>query len=305
MRKLIWCCLAAGVLAAGGFLSLAYYACCCPGSLVGRSMQVIAEASIALQPLSGLLSMSAHAGQANTAAHESSPPSEECIPDEPQPVAPEPKEEEAVAVQKEAECWSPHESESDAVAIAPIVINEDDPMPHEEAAPAVPASLEEAGEMRRQEVPPKGCPIVMPYCRDDEDEAAPPPAMPRAEAGEDSEHTVFKAWMELFEESKEDGKDITPTVEQLPPPTEAVPQTGPKCQEDSHLHEHYPGCPRTTCPYRSKGKEESSEEPPHPRKKPSHDKDMEEECPRTKGVDTMEYRKSDAGLNEYGPGPLH
>src|SRR5262249_49475069 len=95
------------------------------------------------------------------------------------------------------------------------------------------------------------------------------------------------------------------------------PQAEPKCQEDSHLHEHYPGCPRVTSPYTSKsnrsytptrksGTEEASEEPPPEGKKTPRvkvGKTKEEELPEPK-IDTMEYRKSDAGLNEYGPGPL-
>ncbi|GEM_PF-4781573 len=295
MRKLIWCCLAAAVLMAGSFLSLAYYACRCPDSVVGRSMQVIAEASIALQPLNGLTSLAARANQAYAAAaHETTPPNEVCIPDEPQPVAPE-------LVQEPGEGIRPATpgTEREFAEAAPIVIDEDDPMPRETADPVVAAPIEVA-EIQKQEIPLKGCPVVMPYCRDEDDEAVPPPAMPRTETGEESEESVFKAWIELFKEGKENKKDKSSVVEQLPSPAEEEPQAEPKCQEDSHLHEHYPGCPRTTCPYRSKGKEESSEEPPHPSKK-LH----KEEDPRTKGVDTMEYRPSDAGLDEYGPGPVH
>jgi hypothetical protein len=331
MRKLIWCCSAAAVLATGSFLSLAYYACCCPESVVGRSMQVIAEASIALQPLNGLTSLAVRANQAHAAAQETTPPIEECIPDDPQPVAAEPAQEPVKLIGQvspvagrefvEAADATPRINKFEPDA-APIVIAEDEPMPREEAAPVVPAPVVVA-EMQKQEIPPKGCPIVMPYCRDEDDEAAPPPAMPRADGGEESEQTVFKAWIELVTEGKESKKDKSPAVEELPPPTEEEPQADPKCQEDSHLHEQYPGCPRTTCPYRSKGKnltpppaatflpynfikgkEESSEEPPQPGKKPHHEKDKEE-CPRTKGVDTMEYRPSDAGLDEFGPGQVH
>lgn len=318
MRKLIWCCSAAGLLATGSFLSLAYYACHCPDSLVGQSMQVIAEASVAMQPLSGLTSMAVRTNQANAQANETAAPIDERIPDDPQPVA---------SVRKE-EGFINHIDAEDA---APIVIGEDDPMPGEEVAPFGAAPIEMAG-MEGQEVPPKGSPLVMPHCEDDEDEPALPPKMPHADAGDSSketEHNVFKAWMELFEE---DADTQSPTVEELPAPKEEEPQTEPKCQEDIHRHEHYSGCPRTTCPYsgknhtepppaatylpynfnnrskvKKKGSEESSEEPPHPKKKPhpSNECKDKEECPRTKGVDTMEYRKSDGGLDEYGPGPWH
>ncbi|HTU20232.1 MAG TPA: hypothetical protein VMG10_19365 [Gemmataceae bacterium] len=305
MRKLIWCCLASGLLAMGSFLSLAYYACRCPDSLVGRSMQVIAEASVAIQPLSGLTSLAVRSSQANTPAHDPAGSIEECIPDDPQPVAAERKED------VDLTAHVPDEIEPDA---APIIIGEDDPMPRGVEAPLVPPPID-VDALDGQEIPPKGCPVVMPYCRDDDEEPATPPKMPRADSGDDKktkkiEQSVFKAWIELFEESSE---DKAPAVEELPMPKEEEPQAEPKCQEDSHLHEHYSGCPRTTCPYTgksrpsAKGSEESSEEPRHPNKKPKQSKDCKdkEECPRTKGVDTMEYRKSDAGLDEYGPGPLH
>ena len=172
----------------------------------------------------------------------------------------------------------------------------------------------------------------MPYCQDDGEEPITPPIMPNADGGEakpagvnekkthasseDSENTDFTEWRKLFE--AETKKEKSPTAEELPAPTEEEePQAEPKCQEDSHLHEHYPGCPRVTCPYTGKsypacepakkpGSEESSEEPPHD-KKPHHGKGRKNkaECPCEPSVDTMEYRKSDAGLNEYGPGPLH
>jgi hypothetical protein len=306
MRKVIWCCSAAGVLAAGSFLALAYYACRCPESFVGRSMQVIAEASVAMQPLYGLTSMAVRTSQANAQANETVTPIDESVPDDPQPVAleqpeklPEPKE----------------LVEADA---APIVINEQ--IFDVDESPVIPTPKEMA-EMLGQEIPSKGLPLVMPHCREDEDESATPPKMPRADAEEAMKHTVFKEWMELFQESKDDKHA---SAEELPPPTEEESQADPKCQEDRHLHEQYPGCPRTTCPSpdknhvgkqlnrvwkldsktKKKGSEESSEEPRQPSMKPHSGKDKED-CPRTKGVDTMEYRKSDAGLDEYGPGQIH
>ncbi len=327
MGKVIWCSLAAGALAAGSLLSLTYYACCCPDSVVGRSMQVIAEASVAMQPLTGLTSMAIRTNHANAPATETATPIDECIPDDPQPVAIE-RQEEALQAQKEEGFISGlHKVEPDA---APIVIHEDEPMPREEGMPAPPAAIVlnernfEMAEMQGQEVPPKGGPTAMPYCRDDEDEPATPPKMPRSKDGAGVEDNIFKAWIDLF---REGNKEKAPEVEELPPPVEEEPRAEPKCQEDSHLHEQYPGCPRTTCPFsgkdrmekyykrvweldsklKNKGSEESSEEPPHSGEKPHQSKDCKdkEECPRTKGVDTMEYRKSDAGLDEYGPGPVH
>ncbi|HEY7330424.1 MAG TPA: hypothetical protein VH592_22480 [Gemmataceae bacterium] len=306
MRKVIWCCSAAGVLTAGTFLSLAYYACCFPDSLVGRSMQVIAEASVAMQPLNGITSMAMRTCQANTPAHSTATPIDECIPDDPQPVMLEQREQ------------LPQPKEVGEPDAAPIVINENNF--ELDTVPVVPAPKDLA-DMQGQEIPPKGTPLVMPYCREDDDGPTTPPKMPRAEADQAMKHTVFKAWMELFEEGKGNKSAV---VEELPPPIEEDPQAEPKCQEDRHLHEQYPGCPRTTCPYskkddmeqyykrvwdlnfrtKKKGGEESSEEPSQPGKKPQHEKDKGA-CPRTKGVDTMEYRPSDAGLDEYGPGQIH
>jgi hypothetical protein len=190
-----------------------------------------------------------------------------------------------------------------------------------------------------QEIPPNGCPIIMPRCHDDDELPVTPPKMPHADekvqkpAQTDAKKTdsdigegaysLFKEWMKVFAEGKEDKSG---TVEELPPPAEEEPQAEPKCQEDSHLHEHYSGCPRVTCPYSGKyemqkqdkrtwdidpkikkrGKEECGEESSQPGKKPQPGKDgkSKDQPVRTQGVDTMEYRPSDGGLNEYGPSPI-
>lgn len=336
MRKLIWCCSAAGMLAAGGFLSLTYYACCYPQSLVGRSMRTIAEASISLQPLSGLSSLALQANQAGDLP--TTPGSaEECVPDDPQPMAAEPVPQPEVSIAKD-------ELSKDDEQAAPIVIHEDDPMPREDAVQAARATIDIAG-MRDQELPANASPLVMPYCQDDGEAPVTPPVMPYADAddvqpahaiakkkagdnSEESEDDAFKAWKGLLKptsDRKFNDKynkrawDIDPhagPAEELPFPTEEEEsQTEPKCQEDSHRHEHYSGCPRVTCPYTGKsypatvpakkmGKEESSEEPPTQGKKSSEGKKGKNETPPNQGVDTMEYRPSDAGLNEYGPGPI-
>jgi hypothetical protein len=336
MRKLIWCCSAAGVLAAGGFLSLTYYACRYPQSLVGRSMQTIAEASISLQPLSGLSSLALRTQQANDLS-QTPGAAEECVPDDPQPIAAEP------ASQPEA-MIARNETTKDAEEAAPIVIHEDDPMPRENAVQAPPSTIDFAG-LNGQELPANAAPLVMPYCQDDGEATVTPPVMPYADAddakparavakkkaggaGEESEDDAFKAWKGLLKPTSDRNFnekyykrawDLDPhsdPAEELPyPAEEEEPQAEPKCQEDSHRHEHYSGCPRVTCPYTGKsypatlpakkrGQEESSEEPPTSSNKSSHGKSGKNETPRTQGVDTMEYRPSDAGLNEYGPGPI-
>jgi hypothetical protein len=321
MRKLIWCCSAAALLSAGSFLSLAYYSYCCPHSLVGRAMQTIAEVSIAMQPLSGLTTLAFGTHHANAPAGSI----EECIPDEPRPIEPEPAHEQAECFVQECPVTERAFREMDA---APIVIDEDEPMPPVvvDAPPLALMPIEQV-----QELPASDSQIFMPYCKDDEEQ----PVMPNAAdgdetkseaAGEEADASVFKEWMELFESNK--GEKI-PTMEELPPPAEDGMKSDPNCQEDPHRHEQYSGCPRVTCPYtgktpppaatflpydypsckpeKKKGAEESSEEPAQPSKKPHRRKGCKskDECPRTQGVDTMEYRKSDAGLNEYGPGPQH
>lgn len=297
MRKVIWCGSAAGLLAAAGFLSLAFYACRCPDSRVGRAMQVLAEASIAMQPINGLTSLALHTSNANTPT--ASAGEEECVPEEPQPIAAEPKPKDAAL---------PQEAEAEA---APIVIAEDDPLPH--GINDWQAGLVE--KVPAEEVAPKGGPIVMPYCQDDEEPTPPSTEKSKADdSGADAEKAGFEEWMKLFKGAKEEKR---PSAEQLPAPTEEEePQAEPKCQEDNHLHEHYSGCPRVTCPYTGKsypshapafqsGQEEDSEAPPQEEKKhPPRKAGKGEELPAPH-VDTMEFRKSDAGLNEFGPGPLH
>ena len=309
MRKLLWCCSAASVLAAGGFLSLTYYACRNPDSMLGRGMYAVAEASISMQPMSGLASLVAQANRHN-APVEAGGSVEECVPEDPQPVAIEVAE----IPKNEIE--------------AEIIIHEGDPMPCEQVVQAASATIDMDGV---QELPAANCPIVMPSCQDGNEQPMTPPRMPLADEGvdkpvaakekkadkshEESEAGVFEAWKKVFES----GAEKSSTAEMLPAPTEEEePQAEPKCEEDCHRHEQYPGCPHVTCPYTGKsypsctpskntGKEESSEEPmEHPKKphtgKSSTDKD---DGPHPAGVDTMEYRKSDAGLNEYDPGRVH
>lgn len=339
MRKLIWCCSAASVLAVGGFLALTYYACRCPSSLVGRSMQAIANTSLIMQPLSGLTSLALRTSQANSPAQETIAADEECIPDDPQPIAIETVQELDQDLDQDL-AQATRGNDIEFRAADPIVIHEDVPMPQE--IPPRPSPPVDMTGMQTPAMLANGCAIVMPYCQDDGEEPTTPPIMPGAEdengepivvdekkaddLSEDSEDTTFKEWMNLFEAGTE---DTPPSAEELPAPTEEEEDLEePKCQEDSHRHEHYPGCPPVTCPYtgklhcdqlKLKGGEESNEEPPHGRNydilggprphgkkrhsgKSSEDKD---ECPRTQGVDTMEFRPSDGGLDEYGPDPVH
>jgi hypothetical protein len=312
MRKLLWCCSAVGVLAAGGLFSAVYFACRCPDSTLGRFVYAAATVTYTLQPIHSLASMVDRANEATVAVSQDTLAGsvEECIPPDPQPVAPEPAPQIVAAVDEMP-------MEKPEPEPAPIIIHEDEPMPRAEVLEAPPSTIDIAG-LQGQEMPDSACPMVMPYCVDD-DEPAPRPNMPYAEAdkkqadGSDvSEDDAFKAWMKLFDEKGKGEK--TTTGEELPAPHEE-PGPASKCEEDIHRHEQYPGCPYVTCPYTGKsypsrapmkkaGKEESSEEAPPPKHSPRHDRGEKEGHPRTQGVDTMEYRPSDGGLNEYGRGPL-
>src|SRR5215472_14397401 len=61
MRKLFWCGSAAGVLALGSLFTATYYAYCEPDSFVSRCITTAANASLAVQPVTGLASMVAQA----------------------------------------------------------------------------------------------------------------------------------------------------------------------------------------------------------------------------------------------------
>lgn len=312
MRKLFWCGSAAGVLTLGGLFSAAFYGCCYPDSTVGHCLHKAASASVALQPVSSFAAMMARASQHAIDPQETAAVtggSEECIPDDPQPIAPETSELRGEQLTLNDE--RPHAD--------PIVIREEVPAPAE-LSPQVPATIELAGRPSVPDVPDHVCPLVMPYCSDDEETPAVKPVMPLAEedqpkaAAEESEEKDFKEWMKLFKKSDKESKAAV-AAEELPPPQEN-PHSEPKCEEDSRIFEHYSGYPHTTCPYTGKtypstagkkmGKEESSEEPPvlHRTKKHSFKGKDKESSPHTEGVDTMEYRPSDGGLNEYGTGPL-
>jgi hypothetical protein len=313
MRKLFWCCSAAGVLVVGGMFSVSYYASQNPESAMGHCLATAANTSIVIQPVVGLGSVVARATHHVRKPHETENTTgsiEECVPAEPEPIEPE----------------------KTGVHVPPaIIIPEDDPPPREEDL--VPPAVAEPPQLRDQDLADTACPVVMPYCIDDDDPML-RPTMPYADgeknanALKDSTDDAMKAWKEFFKgESPVD--DSGSSEESKAPPAEK-PSTEPKCQEDSHMHEHYPGCPSTTCPFTGKsypsGKsdkkfleqyhkrvwdfEETSEEPPQTPKEhgkkaaPGKGCDGKNSCPRTQGVDTMEYRRSDGGLNEYGPGPF-
>jgi hypothetical protein len=312
MRKLIWGSTIAGVATASSFLSLAYYACSYPDTAVGRGMFAVADVSLAIHPLHGMYNTtqvppSDRAGGA-----------EECIPEDPKPVVEEKVQNlggEIARVQEN-------------IGIeADIVIPEENLAQGTQAAQGGEAGVD--AEVA-SELPAGNGPLPMPKCQEGAEQAAKPPRMPyadegvertadakkKAEPSKEEQATVFEAWKSLFES----GESKSSNTEVLPYPMEEE-EAEPKCEEDPHRHEQFSGSARTTCPYtgksypsvpsKSAGKEESSEEPPaQPRKSRAFQNDKtkaKDDVPHAAGVDTMEFRKSDAGqnLNDYGPGPIH
>jgi hypothetical protein len=182
------------------------------------------------------------------------------------------------------------------------------PLPEE---PSEPESTQASGPA----VPEKTYPPLMPYVTDD----GTPLRMPYADENEDGDAGQAGTdsddgtswWKRLFHMRAPEGR--VPGGEE---PSEADGTSD--FREDGHYHEHYPGCPYTgRChpdssarPDRKRnGKGEVGEEqeppaePETPGKRP-HSKGCPagEVCPRHPEVDTMEFRPSDRGLNEYGPG---
>jgi hypothetical protein len=326
MRKLIWCCSAIAVLSAGGLFAVTFYGCRHPGSLVGRCLAAAIDASVLVPPVNGIapVILQASCCSGTTECVTRTAHLENCVPTEPQPLeqlCPEP-----VALP----------TENVAAAPAPIRIDEEDDrdLKRDLAFPidpeAAPAVVDPEVPMNRTE-PTAGTPstidlhkglrvagdtkpasefdfndsqicsendlnysAIMPYCADDERPST--PVMPYAT---DREVPVPQA--QSSEES-----------ELLPMP-----------QEDTASAEHSACCPWTGCKMTSRcspacdhrqtetkcktslrhwtthkaGAEEDNEAPAGDTSKQGKDK------PHPQGIDTMEYRPSDGGLNEFGPGP--
>jgi hypothetical protein len=313
MRKWVWCCTAAGVLAAGGVCAVARYACC-PASALYRGLAVYAAT---LHPLARL-SMAAGQCARGPVVAETAPQADldddDDVPPEPTPVSPEADDAASAIV-----CGP-----------APIVIHEEEPPPaegsealdpnewHATGVLCPPATVEQAGYTQPvQEPANKGsaCPMVMPYCTDEEAPLTAVPAMPHADDMPLSTFsaTLFRYWLSGLGEPKED-KGGEETAEPAPA------DEPPNCQEDAHYHEHYSGCPYTgyhlpsqRCPVTPAGaaparrdRDECGETPAPKKHKVNYPRKSGrgEECPKHPDVDTMEYRRSDGGLNEYGPGPF-
>ena len=199
MRKMFWCYTAAGVLTAAVLLSASYYACSHPETTIGRCLTTAANASVAMQPATSIVSTIEKTLHHVINPHETATTagcSEECVPDDPQPIAPEPAVEliDAGVIEMPA-----HEGEEGP---APIIINEDEPIQRvEEAERRLRPSISTTCRARNRR---RGLSMVMPYCTDEEPMSK--PTMPyadgqtkQADGSETSDEGVFKAWMKLYQ----------------------------------------------------------------------------------------------------------
>jgi hypothetical protein len=313
MRKLIWCGAAVGVLLAGGLFVTWQYARAHPDSPAGRFVIATSGVAVFLNPLAGAGPLVEHV------IHHWAPASgsEECVEiapgdearwhEEPVSVGKEGGEREVMKLEMAGVLELP--ATAPPAGPAPIVIPEDDTPPappadeNADLAPLAAPGIDLNNEVNL---------VVMPYCEDDR--APAPTHMPYADEGAEPtgaaeapparpKHECLKAFfMKLFEKKGDQSGTAEGTEEG---------------EGDYHRYhpDHHPGCPSNYCPYtgrcypepatppkKAHGGEEKSESPKgHPAK---HHKgcDKDEGCPVHPDVDTMEYRKSDGRLDDYGPG---
>jgi hypothetical protein len=306
MHKLFWCCTAAGVLAAGGVYTAVRHGCGCE-TVLTHSAAAATAATRMMHPLVGLGVAAGRClrGHGTEETLTQAAPDEGAAPDEPVPAP--------IVIPEEEPAAAGH------LRIPEVEIS--DQLGKGETAPeggvCVPGNSYQAGGIELA-APPTGappCPMVMPHCTDEEAPACLVPPMPYAdEEPAVGGNPLSNFWMGLFGQAKEDGG-----IEETAEPARI--DDAPNCQEDAHYYDHYSGCPYTgyhlpshRCPVtpieaepaRRPGQDECSEEPASKKHKVHHSGPgaENEECPRHPDVDTMEYRRSDGGLNEYGPGPF-
>ncbi len=314
MRKLFWCCTAAGVVAAGGIYTAARQGCC-PQAVASTA------ATAGLHFFHPLARLGVTAGRfaRGPAAEETltrAARDEGEVPDEPRPVQAElvrrpapiviAEEEPALDRPLNPEACEPARPEC---AVAPMATGKLCPPATVNGNPGQAPAVE----CRTEDQAPT-CPMVMPYCTDEEATAETAPPMPRADeepAFGANAKVQFPFWVEGRKAGKEEQQTNGP----------ARGDDTPNCQEDEHYYEHYSGCPYTgyhlpsqRCPgtpidpepTKRPNQDECSEESAPRKHKVNHPgKSVEsEECPVHPDVDTMEFRRSDGGLNEYGPGPF-
>jgi hypothetical protein len=222
---------------------------------------------------------------------------------------------EAVPLPQAFAFGQPTDEESRELPPAPIVIQEEDP-PGVEASEAGPAHMctgaavgsSPASAICGNEHLP-GCPMEMPYCTDEDAPLAEELPMPRIESTQTPSQPI-PFWIGFFGSSAQDicESSKTPGSQQ------------PRCEVDLQYFEDLCGCPAaapaqakraklatpTVAPQKNRGQDECSEQACPKIHKVNHPGSPFpfEEAPKRPDVDTMEYRKSDGKLNEYGPGPF-
>lgn len=259
MRKLFWCWAAGGVFAATGWY-LGHQAGCCEG----MALQSVNSASTAnvVKPLFEMSSYTVNGQPCSTPTTAPSGPAPIVIHEEEPPVAEVCEARTGVAVMPDA---------SGATAIVP------------------PAIIDTVTPVKTEEPQTPPCPMVMPYCTDDDVPEASAPRMRYADEGVTQAPGIPPLYSEW---------------EELPMPTT---EAG-SAEEAEPVHfEHFPGCPYARpcpkTPSKSGGTGETSE-PVLPKKHKTRYHSTSDDATRQQGIDTMEYRRSDGGLNEYGPGPF-
>lgn len=292
MRKLIWGCVAGGAVVACCAVWAAHHAAHHPRSVIGRVLHGASHAAAYANPYTGFSAVLARLKSANDTK-----PDEVAIDVEGLPGEPTPEGEPEVPA-----AAGPIDAPKDA---APIVI----PETERPEAPPIPDAVE---------VPPSdgpAAPATMPPAGDAEESELP---MPRLE---ETDEVEVRGWWQTVADWFKGGKcchEETDVFECTPLPG------GGECREDENHHRHYPGCPatgRTPCgkggrpaamPPRSMkdgGEEPSEERTRSPalkaiRRLKTRTLIPEDRGPVAPGVDTMELRKSDLPLSDYGPGVL-
>lgn len=302
MRKLFWSCLVGGVAIATGVFATATYAVRNPDSLVGQFLFGATEAAAVLNPFSGFAPVLAQTEQ--VAQAEVNPGGEEL-----------------------AEVTEPF-------AGAAIVIPEEDPVPPA-PIPVLPDTLcpVQVPESLQLGV----APAVMPRCEESEAcDHCEKLKMPRlVEAREEwmferigvdfndpAQVEKMKQKARQIEEGEEQEESTCPAgcADKLmrlfhKMLKHAAPPEQPECREDFHSHHHYRGCPYTGhshgCPVTSPGEPVKAMKPAPDGGQSFLKKQhglfktrIDEYCPATQKIDTMEFRATDRQLYDYGFGPL-
>jgi hypothetical protein len=342
MRKLIWCSVAAGVLLAGGLYMAWEHARAHPDSLAGRFVISASGAAIFLNPAAGVAPLVEHlmrqwapAGGSEECV-EIAPGDEAGWQADPVPVGQECDAHEAMKLEMAGALELP--AAEPPAGPAPIVIPEDDTPPAppaDENANVTPVAASTI------DIDTEVCPPVMPYCEDGRAPAPAhmPYAEEGEEPAGAAEAPDVGLKCDVIEMVGEAVGDRAASTPQAPPRCECLKvflqkffekhecETGtaegaeggaakdgsgePGC----HHCPHHSGCPTNYCPYTGRTYPEPTAPAARPKKSHGGAEDSEapakhhpkgcdegEGCPMHPEVDTMEYRKSDGRLDDYGPG---